>query len=171
MLWLPLILIFLALLVLWLSRRQQKKTGLPEGRVVYADMGKWQPNSQALYDPKLDLTGKPDYLIYQDNFPIPVEVKTGRTPSKPYDSHVFQLAAYCYLVEAVTGKRPPYGILNYPDQTFEIKYTENLRQSLLDLLGDLRIKERSRAAVPRSHDHAARCSHCGFRSICDERLT
>ncbi len=170
MLWLPLTLILLALLSLWLSSRKRKKAGLPKGRVVYADMGKWQPNSQSLYDPKLDLTGKPDYLIYKNNISIPVEVKTGRTPSQPYDSHIFQLAAYCYLVESVTAKKPPYGLLHYPDQTFEIEFTEKLQDTLINLLADLRVKERSRAAIPRSHDHAARCANCGFRSICDQHL-
>ena len=168
--WLPFLLILLALGLLWLAKRQREQTGLPGGRVVYADMGRWQPNSQAIYDPKRNLAGKPDYLVYKDGIPIPVEVKSGRTPAHPYDSHIFQLAAYCYLVETATGKTPPYGILHYPQQTFEIKYTPELKNALFALIDDMRLKERLKDSVDRSHEHAARCQSCSYRDTCDQRL-
>jgi CRISPR-associated exonuclease Cas4 len=78
------------------------------------------------------------------------------------------------LVERVMGKRPPYGILHYPrsskqGRTYAIDYTPQLEAALLDLLGEIRQQERRRD-VKRSHDSAARCSGCGYRSICDQRL-
>lgn len=170
MIWLPLFLILLALTVLWLANRQREQTGLPGGRIASADMGKWQPNSQPLFDPKLNLAGKPDYLAYKEGIPIPVEVKTGRTPAQPYDSHIFQLAAYCYLVEATTGKTPPHGILHYPRETFEIEYTPKLQSALEALLSDMRSKARQQAGVARSHEHPARCAGCGFGGVCDQML-
>ncbi len=170
MLWLALGLILLALVLLRLAGRQQRKSGLPGGRVIYADTGEWRKNSQALYDPKLDLAGKPDYLVYHQGVPVPVEVKTGRTPPQPYDSHIFQLAAYCYLVEHLTGKRPAHGILHYPRQTFEIPYTEELQEALQQTLTEMRAKAHQRSPLPPSHHHPARCAGCAFRNTCDQRL-
>ncbi len=170
MIWLALLLVLLAICLLWLANRQQKNAGLPGGQVIYADVGKWQKNHQALYDPKLDLTGKPDYLVYEKNGAvIPVEVKTGHTPSQPYDSHIFQLAAYCYLVESVLERKPPHGILHYPKKTFEIAYTQDLREALMDVLADMRLKLRSGQDVLPSHHSPARCAGCGYRNDCDQQ--
>ncbi len=158
-----------ALVLLMLSRRQQRRAGLPGGRIIYTDTRGWGRLEKPLYDPLLGLTGKPDYLIEQDGRLIPVEVKTGRTPQAPYDSHVFQLAAYCLLVEKTYGKRPPYGILHYPGRDFAVDYTPALESALLDLLADLR-RDETRDQIHRSHQEENRCRACGFRSLCDERL-
>ena len=63
--------------------------------MVYTDTGAWGKVEKPLYYHALGLTGKPDYLVERDGILIPVEVKSGRTPEAPYDSHIFQLAAYC----------------------------------------------------------------------------
>jgi CRISPR-associated exonuclease Cas4 len=100
---------------------------------------------------------------------IPVEVKTGRTPSAPYDSHIFQVAAYCLLVEKTYGKRPAYGIIHYPNRDFAVDYTGQLESSLLDQLAEIK-RDEVRSNIPRSHQDPARCRGCGFRKICDESL-
>ncbi len=168
--WFPLILIISALLIFGLTRRQKKRLGMPQGRVVYTDMGKWQINNQVLYDPQQKLAGKPDYLVQQKNGLIPIEVKTGRTPTQPYDSHVLQLAAYCHLVGVTSGQTPPYGFLHYPDKTFKIDFTPNLQQTLLSTLESMRNDLQSSRSVPRSHQQPNRCINCGYRDICDQRL-
>ncbi len=170
MIWYALILIAAAILFLWLANRQRSQAGLPSGRISYTDVGEWQPNHLALYDPKLGLAGKPDYLVYVNGAPVPVEVKSGRTPTTPYDSHIIQLAAYCYLVEVTTGKVPPYGLLRYPQETFEIAYTPELRAELLELVEAIRAASRRRTPPERSHNNARRCSGCGYRESCDQRL-
>jgi CRISPR-associated exonuclease Cas4 len=169
MLALALILFLLALYLLWHSWRQQKTLGLPAGRVIYTDTRAWGAVEQALYDAELGLTGKPDYLVEQANQVIPVEVKSGRVSSAPYDAHIFQLATYCLLVQRCMGKRPPYGILHYPNRTFAIDYTPELEKVLLNLLDEMRAQER-RKEIQRSHDSKARCTSCGFRDICDQKL-
>ena len=163
------ILLFLAAVFYWLSARQRRASGLPGGRVIYADTRAWGPLEKPLFDGQLGLTGKPDYLVEQDGRFIPVEVKAGRTPSAPHDSHIFQLAAYCRLVEKTYGKRPPYGILHYPGRDFAVDYTPELESALLDLLAEMRRDER-RESVGRSHADPARCRGCGFRSVCDQKL-
>jgi CRISPR-associated exonuclease Cas4 len=170
MIWVALGLILVALLVLWLANRRKRATGLPQGRVTSADVGRWQSEGQVLYDRGLDLAGKPDYIVEHEGVPVPVEVKSGRTPNRPYQSHILQLAAYCYLVEATSGKRPPYGILRYSQNTFKIPYTPELQEELLATVADIRRAESRHSAVDRLHHAPARCAACGFRTVCDQRL-
>ena len=162
-------LLVVALLLFWVSAARRRSAGLPGGRVIYTDMRGWGPVEKPLFDPSLGLIGKPDYIVEQNGRFIPVEVKTGRTPDAPYDSHIFQLAAYCHLVEKAYGKRPPHGFIHYPNRDFSVDYTPELESALLDLVADLRVDER-RTEVPRSHDQGNRCRGCGFRRNCDERL-
>ena len=168
-------LLLVALLILWIAGRQRNRTGLPLGRVIYADTGRWGRVEKPLYDPVAGLTGKPDYLVEEDGVTIPVEVKSARAPTIPHDSHVYQLAAYCMLVERTTGVRPPYGILRYRDKTFSIDYTPGLEQELELLLDAIRAREKparkKQADGPaRSHNEPARCARCGYRDACDQRL-
>ena len=163
------VLFALALLLLWVSRRGRAAAGLPEGRVIYSDTREWGRVPEALFDPQLKLTGKPDYLVKQGKQVIPVEVKTGRTPEAPFESHVMQLAAYCRLVERAYKRRPPHGILHYPQRTFAVDYTPALEAALVGLLDEMRAVD-ARKEVARSHDEAARCRGCGYREICEQRL-
>jgi CRISPR-associated exonuclease Cas4 len=169
MLYASLLLFLLALVILWYSTRQRQQAGLPGGRIIYTDTRGWGKLERPLYDQALGLTGKPDYLVQQKGQIIPVEVKTGRAPDAPYDSHIYQLAAYCLLVEKTYGKRPPYGIVHYSDRDFAVDFTPELEASLLDLLAEMR-RDEARKDVDRSHEQAARCARCGFRRICDRRL-
>ncbi len=169
MLPLSLFLLALALLLFWQSNRQRKQTGLPGGRVIYTDTGSWGEVDKPLYDPRLRLTGKPDYLVERGGTIIPVEVKSGRTPEAPYDSHIYQLASYCYLVHKTMGERPPYGIIHYPNRDFAIDYTPELEAALLDILSDMR-RDEYRSEMDCSHSSPARCRGCGYQKICDQRL-
>lgn len=169
MLYLAIFLVILAVIFLWQSNRQRSKAGLPGGRVIYTDTRAWGEVEKPLFAHELGLTGKPDYLVEREGLIIPVEVKTGRTPSAPYDSHIFQVAAYCLLVEKTYGKRPPYGIIHYPNRDFAVDYTNQLESSLLDQLAEIK-RDEVRSNIPRSHEDPARCRGCGFRKICDESL-
>lgn len=163
------IIFVLALLALWQSGRRQRAAGLPGGRVIYTDTGNWSPVEKALFDPVAGLTGRPDYIVKKGKTMVPVEVKSGRTPAAPYDAHIYQLAAYCLLVEREYGVRPPYGIIQYPKNSFAVDYTSDLASALMDVLSEMRIKERQEN-LQRSHEESARCNGCGYRSACDERL-
>ncbi len=162
-------LLLLAIILFWLSSRQRRAAGLPGGRVIYTDTRAWGTVEKPLYAADLGLTGKPDYLVEQGVRIIPVEVKSGRTPDAPYDSHIFQLAAYCLLVHKTMGKRPPHGIIHYPGRDFAVDYTPELESVLLDNLADMR-RDEHRTNVGRSHEEAHRCVRCGFRKVCDQKL-
>ncbi len=169
MLYIALFIFFLALIFFWRSGVQRRESGLPGGRVIYSDTEGWGKVERPLYYQPLKMTGKPDYLVRQNGTIIPVEVKSGRAPESPYDSHIFQLASYCYLVEKTYGVRPPYGIVHYNDRDFAIDYTPALEFALMEMLADMRRDER-KDDVERSHEQAARCARCGFGNICDQSL-
>lgn len=164
-----LFLFLLALFFFWQSNRQQKATGLPGGQVVYTDTRAWGKVEKPLFYAALGLTGKPDYIIENDGQMIPVEVKSGKAPEAPYDSHIFQLASYCLLIEKNYGKRPPYGIIHYENKDFSIRYTKELETALIELIADMR-EDDLKINVSRSHQQPARCKRCGYQNLCEERL-
>lgn len=166
---LPVLLILIALALLWIATRRRTAAGLPAGRVVYTDTGQGSKVEKPLFDAASALVGKPDYLVEQDGVLIPVEVKSAYAPREPYDSHIYQLAAYCLLVLKVYGKRPPHGLLRYRNRTFAIDFTAELEARLLDRLAEMHMQEKAGPAN-RSHESPARCAACGYRHICDQRL-
>lgn len=168
------ILILAAIVLLWQAARQQRKMGLPGGRLIYADTSRWLPQEKPLYAPSLGLTGKPDYLVEQGKFTLPVEVKKVHNVNQPpYDAHIFQLAAYCLLVEELFEQRPPYGILHYSDgansQTYAVDFTPTLETQVRQIIAEIQQNDRKKD-LPRSHDIPARCKGCGFRAACDQSL-
>lgn len=171
---LSLLLVIAAAGLFWQASRTRRAAGLPGGRVIYSDTSTWQPTEEPLYDALIGLTGRPDYLIEQAGTIIPVEVKSGRIPHGPYDSHILQVAAYCLLIERVYGTRPPHGVIHYTNgprtnRTYAVEYTPDLESSLHDLIADIRFQER-RKNPDRSHESVARCRGCGFRKVCDQSL-
>jgi len=169
--WLVVILILVAVLLWILAVRMKAKTGLPGGRIIYSDTKLWgAPVEKPLFDGSLGLTGKPDYLIEQGGELVPVEVKSSRAPSAPYDSHIFQVAVYCLLVEKVYQRTPSHGLIHYPGKTFSVDFTDELRQNTLELLSDMHHMENLKS-IPRSHEDPNKCGRCGYKDICDQRLT
>lgn len=169
MLALAALLFVIAVLALWLSAKQRRSAGLPGGRILSSDTGRWKKVEKPLFDPLSGLTGRPDYLVEENGALIPVEVKSSRAPDFPHDSHIYQLAAYCLLVERTYARRPPNGILRYRDRTFSIAYTDELQRGLETILSEMRSHEKH-AGCSRSHEEPARCARCGYRAICDQRL-
>ncbi len=172
MMWLLLLgasalLLVLALWLAWRARRGQAQSGVPSGRLVYADTGRWSAVAKPYFSARYGLTGKPDYLVETEQGLVPVEVKRTAAPAsgQAYPSHVMQLAAYCLLVEEAHGQPPPYGLIHYANATVQIDYTTALRQALLDLLAEMR-QARVASDVPRSHGDPARCRGCGVRHAC-----
>lgn len=170
--WIGLLLLsgLLLYFALWLARRagqNQQRSGLPDGKLVYADTGRWSEVAKPYFSQRYRLTGKPDYLVETDEGLVPVEVKRSAAPpgGRAYDSHVMQLAAYCLLVEEAHDQTPPCGYIRYADATVQIDWTDELRDLLLETLVDMR-NDLTQRDVVRSHDDAARCRACGVRHGC-----
>jgi CRISPR-associated exonuclease Cas4 len=165
---LALALALLALLVgLW-ALRMRRATGLPWAPVRYSDT-RQRAVEKPLFARRYGLTGKPDYVIERRGYLIPVEVKPGRMASRPYESDLMQLAAYCLLVEETSGTAPPYGLLRYAEHTFRLDYTEHVRDDLLLILDEMRAAL-DEDDCDRSHDEPQRCFNCGFYSQCEAAL-
>lgn len=163
------VLLAAGLLLLHRADRQRQRTGLPQGRVIYADTGARRRVERPLFSRRYRLTGKPDYLLDDDGEIVPVEVKSGAAPSQPYPSHVLQLAAYCLLVKETYDVRPSYGIIRYRDRSFTIDFTPQLEARLSSTLDEMR-QDAKADDVPRSHDNPAQCAACGYRPFCDQSL-
>ncbi len=165
-----LLLLGLALLLWLVAGRARQAAGLPAGRVVYSDTRAWGRLETALFSSRLQLTGKPDYLVRVGNGYVPVEVKSGQAPREgAHAAHIYQLAAYCALVAETYAARPAYGLIKYADKVVAVDYTAQLERELWAILDDLRA-DGDADDVARSHESAARCRACGFREVCDERL-
>jgi len=164
-----LILVASGLVTLYWSRRKRERTGLPQGRVVYADTGAWDRCEKPLFSKRHLLTGRPDYLVKERGRVIPMEVKSALSPPTPYRSHVLQLAAYCLLVEEEYGQIPPYGIIKYRDRALAIDYSPHLRAELLDTLVQMRRALTSDDVAP-SHSNPNRCQSCGYEADCHKTM-
>ena len=149
------------------ARQTRQRSGLPQGRLVYADTGDWAAVSRPYFSQRYGLTGKPDYLVETPQGLVPVEVKRTSSPpdGRAYASHAMQLAAYCLLVEEAHGQVPPHGLIRYADATVQIDYTPDLRAELLSTLEQMR-RDRGQRAVRRSHEDPGRCRACGVRHAC-----
>lgn len=141
-------------------------TKIAKGEVAFSDSRR----HEGVFASKVvQLRGRPDYVVETESGHVPVELKTGRTPRQPYDSHVLQLAAYCYLVGEHYGRRPTHGILTYPERKFEVPYTLDLEDRLLKTLLRIQYAEHT-GDVHRDHDNPRRCAGCSRREGCPERL-
>jgi CRISPR-associated exonuclease Cas4 len=164
------IFLLVALVAWWMSRRVQRASGLPRGTVIYRDSGGWERTEQPLFSARLGLTGRPDYLVRERGGVTPVEVKSMATPpGGPHAAHVYQLAAYCALVQEAYGQRPRQGLIKYADQTLAVDFTPELERELSALLKEIHAAGGA-DNVERSHDSPARCGGCGFVEVCDEAL-
>jgi CRISPR-associated exonuclease Cas4 len=144
-----------------------RQARLVKGDIEYVDSETSRPGM--LTSRVLPLQGRPDYVVSRDGVSVPVEKKTGRTPRRPYDSHVLQLAAYCHLLEQADGVRPPYGVLEYPEKQFEVPYTLDVENHLVRTLLRIELAERTGEAH-RDHKSVGRCAGCARREGCPERL-
>lgn len=109
---------------------KRKQFGTLLNEKVYTDTE--QTPGEILYSNTIPLMGKPDYLVKEGEELIPVELKTGKTPTEPWENHVMQLMAYCYLVEENYGVRPKGGIVKYPEREFKLLYTDEAKQGVIN---------------------------------------
>lgn len=179
------IVLLLVALGAWLAaRRGARRADLPEGRIIYSDTGapvgrvapvslneRGERQEKPLLSHHYGLVGRPDYLVQTEEGIVPVEAKSTTCPASgvPYESHLMQLACYCLLVEDTMRASVPFGVIRYRDRQLRVDYTDELRESLLELLAEMR-EARQASDVHRSHEEAARCAACSYREICVESL-
>jgi CRISPR-associated exonuclease Cas4 len=164
-------LIFLAVFILLLaalilavsSRAARKRSGIPEGRILHADSEKRLDLRKTFFSPRLMLAGRPDAVLVDGGWHIPVEIKIREPPENPFESHIMQLAAYCFLLEEA-GYRVREGVLVYKGKKvkeFRIPYTDELKARLILIVDEMR---RIGGIPPRIHSR--KCETCSVREHC-----
>jgi CRISPR-associated exonuclease Cas4 len=169
-LFIALLLLVVGAIMLAVSGRFVRKSGLPHGEVLYEDAS-GQAEGQFM-SKRLLMAGKPDYLIKDRNGDlIPVEVKSSNAPraGRPYASHLMQLAAYFLLLEDVLQRPVPYGLIRYRNRTLRVDNTDEMRARLMEVIAQMR-RLMARDVARRTHNRAQRCSRCSVAHACDERL-
>ena len=163
--------LLLAALVLGLAAyvaHRRSAAGRLPGAVVYDDTV--DRGSSVLVSHRFGLQGKPDHVIRTRGGLVPVERKTKDVRGvRPREGDRAQLLAYCLLVEEGLGERVSHGLLMYPSGKFVIPFGDRERAEIAGLLDVMRATFRA-PDVRRSHEQAARCRACGFRSGCGEAL-
>jgi CRISPR-associated exonuclease Cas4 len=162
-------LLLLSIVVWGAARWQRSRLDFPSGRVIYIDTERLRKPEGTLFSANYSLVGRPDYLVNQGGWIIPIEVKSGAAPAAPYPSQLYQLAAYGLLVKEHFGRMPPYGILKYRDRAVEIPFSSRLLDDVGKVLEEIQA-DSAKQSVDRSHAEAKRCRACGFRAACDQRL-
>lgn len=157
-------------MVIALDAQRKVKSAESGGRLVPGQLldSDLEGSGKLLSDPSWDLTGTPDYLLDTPNGPVPVEVKTGHTPNRPYPNHVLQVSCYMRLLEA-NGRTPPYGMINYPDGVFRVAWGPAQQADLRTVL-DRMAAAKAAGRADRDHEQAGRCKGCARRDACEQRL-
>jgi len=148
------------------AREYVAQAGLVQGELAYSDLDK---PGETLRSEKYELSGRPDYIVRRHEEYLPVEVKTGRTPDEPHDSHLMQLGVYLILVEENYGARPSRGYLQYPGRTFEVPFTDEFRDKVLETSLRMRLATMT-GVIHRNHERVGKCKGCSRRAMCPERL-
>lgn len=112
------------------------------------------------------LVGKPDSILHTEEGLVPVEVKSSNRPKQPYFSHVMQLISYCLLVE-INREKPKKGLIQYKNgEPFVVEYTDELRDKLLGVLGEMRSYTRAKKAPALENVNWNKCNSCKYGGKC-----
>jgi CRISPR-associated exonuclease Cas4 len=169
-LFIALLLLAIGVVLIAVSWRFERKSGMPRGEVFYEDAS-GQAQEQ-FFSKRLLMAGKPDYLMKDRNGDlIPVEVKSSNAPraGRPYESNLMQLAAYFLLLEDVLERPTPYGLIRYRNRTLRVANSDELRARLMEVIAQMR-GLMARGGARRTHNRAQRCSRCSVAHACNERL-
>jgi CRISPR-associated exonuclease Cas4 len=158
-------LIFLGYLMRRNIVRKKRQLRIPDGRITYSDLN---IPGKILFSKKFRISGKPDYIIKNNNSFIPVEVKSGSS-QQPQKNHVFQLVTYCQLVEENYRDFTPYGIIVYKDSDFKIPFNPSLRFELENVIKKMR-RELKSNEIKLNHNDPRKCRNCSMRIYCNYKL-
>ena len=144
-------------------------------KLIYSDqkqvelIGEGIDYGKVLYNEKLDISGKPDYIYRHRNGEILiVELKSGVIGERdePYFGDLMQLAAYFAIAEEHYGDSPTYGFIIYSDYMFRVANTKKLRRTLRGVLKDMRDMLKHGEAHPMSSFVKCRSCMCNG-TVCE----
>jgi CRISPR/Cas system-associated exonuclease Cas4 (RecB family) len=144
--------------------RIRKQTGIEHRtKSVVVDGSDLRPGKSYLSE-RQALAGRPDAVIEESGFLIPVERKP--LARKVRDRYVAQLLIYMRLIEEFEGKRPPHGYLILGPKCRRIKIVNSPeRQAWVDgMLNEMRAVLSGLPSKPTPHVN--KCSRCDVRAHC-----
>lgn len=144
----------------------KNKYKIQDGKITYSDL--YKPG-KPFFSKRYRITGKPDYVVKNNNRYIPIEVKTG-LHNKPQKNHIFQLAGYCHLLEENYGGFVPYGILVYNNMyQYKIPFDPRIRFEFESTLKNMRYSMKT-GKIIRNHNDFNKCKGCSMQTYCDVKL-
>lgn len=158
------IIVMLILIVLFiLLKRTKVPKQVYKSKTIYSDHR--EKPEKALFSPKYNLIGKPDFILHTKDGLLPLEIKSSKRPNKPYFSHVMQLISYCLLIEEVKGTKPKYGFIQYKGgKPFTIQYTEKMKYFLTKTMKEMRdYMESEESPKPIKKN---KCNYCTYKEDC-----
>lgn len=160
------ILALLLLIIYILIKKLEISPELYKSKSVYVDHV--EKIEKPFYSQQYMLAGKPDSILHTKNGLVPVEVKSGTRPNKPYYSHIIQLISYCLLIEQSRGK-PSHGLIQYSEgKPFRINYRDDLKQQLISVIKDMRANINSRQMPVLIEKNPNKCDRCGYLEKCEK---
>jgi CRISPR/Cas system-associated exonuclease Cas4 (RecB family) len=164
------LLILGAIIFLWdLLERQRasisKDIGMQANSKVVALRDSEELPHGELYDESLGIKGRPDAIIEEDGFFIPVNFLP--VTKKIHDRHIIRLVAHLRLIELTRGQRPPYGTLlvGKKKRAVRVKNTDEKQEWLDNILAEMReVQNGTKIPIPAPVRY--KCKNCDVRQKC-----
>ncbi len=146
----------------------RRRTGLTRGMIVRGVEGGNFVAGREYLSERFGLVGRPDAVVEEDGFFIPIERKA--FGKRPRDKDVAQLLVYCRLIEEEYGVRPPHGYLIIGPQAKRFKVVNVAEKQLwIDtILEQMRSVLLGGACV--ATPQRKKCEACAVRASCAQRL-
>lgn len=155
--------------LLHFTQQLRGKSGVTHKTQVKALDGSSSIPEKSYFSDIQGLMGKPDAILRENGFFIPVERKP--LSRKLRDRHVAQLLVYMRLIEEFEGKRPPYGYLILGENARKVKIpnSEGRQRWLQGKLDEMRkILEGEAQAIP--SPLIPKCRACPVRAHCSHSV-
>ena len=166
--------IFTSIILIVISKKLTKKVkkikyenNIQNGKLIYSDLN---IPEKPFFSKRYRISGKPDYIVKKNEHYIPVEVKTGNHINLK-KSHIYQLMAYCQLLEENYNCFIPYGIIVYTDTSkqYKIQYDPKKRFELESIIKEMR-GYLNNNINQRNHFEIQKCIKCSMRTHCNKKL-
>ena len=146
------------------SKNKAKLTGLADSSKPIGVDGLKSFPSKTYVSEIQGLAGRPDALVRENGFIIPVERKP--LAKKIRDRYIAQLLVYMRLVEEFEGRKPPYGylILGANCKRVKIYNTEEKQAWLSNLL--LEMKSVLEGSLAKAFPDKQKCKKCSVKTFC-----
>lgn len=158
--------------ILWdsfalVAKKRRKESGLkPLASPLSIDGSKLLPVSDYVSEIQ-GLAGRPDAVIVENGFIIPVEHKP--LAKKMRDRYKAQILVYMRLIEEFEGKKPPYGylILGPKCRRIKVDNSETNQAWLSAIIAEMR--EVLKSGLARAEPHPKKCAKCDVKMFCKNR--